>query len=403
MKQFAYMLLAGLLLTACQEKPIQTYPIEKGTFTQSFVETGELAAINTWSYVMPRFGRYWYEMKVIGLLEHGAEVQTGDSIIQLDPTEVNKMILDLEQNLETEEANLEKMLVNQTNSLQEMENTLKNEEANFALRKLSMESSRFESERIRKIRDLEFKQAQIQYDNTKQRIKANKIIAENDLKIQQIRVRQIYDDISTAKAVIPQLTVRTPLSGIFQIARNRRNRTLLKVGDEVYRGNNVGNVPDLTWMRVDTYVDETDIFKIKEGQRVNVRLDAIPNLVFPAEINQIGKLCHPREDNKKQKVFDVELHILVSDNRLKPGMTVSSEFLCESLNDVLFVPLNCVENTASGSYIYVKKGLTYERTEVETGPMNNTQIVIKGNVEPGQLVAPVNQVEKSEKESKESA
>ena len=42
MKQLAYILLAGFLLTACQEKPIPTYPIEKGTFTQSFVETGEL-------------------------------------------------------------------------------------------------------------------------------------------------------------------------------------------------------------------------------------------------------------------------------------------------------------------------------------------------------------------------
>ncbi len=403
MKQLAYILLAGFLLTACQEKPIPTYPIEKGTFTQSFVETGELAAINTWSYMMPRFGRYWYEMKIIGLLEHGAEVKAGDSIIQLDPSQVNKMILDLKQNLETEEANLEKMLVNQKNSLQEMETTLKNEEASFALRKLSMESSRFESERIRTIRNLEFKQAQIQYNNTLQRIRTNRIMAENDLKIQQIRVRQIKDDINDAIAVIPQLTIRTPIPGIFQIAWNRRNRTLIKVGDEVYRGNNVGNVPDLTWMKVETYVDETDIFKIKEGQRVNVRLDAIPNLVFPAEISQIGRLCHPKDNNNKQKVFDVELRVLVSDARLKPGMTVSNEFLCEALHDVLFVPLNCVENTASGSYIYIKKGLTYERTEVEAGPMNNTHIVIKGDLEPGQLVAPVNQVEKSDKQSKETA
>ncbi|NLE32937.1 MAG: HlyD family efflux transporter periplasmic adaptor subunit, partial [Bacteroidales bacterium] len=225
----------------------------------------------------------------------------------------------------------------------------------------------------------------------------------NDLKIQQIRVRQIKDDINDAIAVIPQLTIRTPIPGIFQIAWNRRNRTLIKVGDEVYRGNNVGNVPDLTWIKVETYVDETDIFKIKEGQRVNVRLDAIPNLVFPAEISQIGRLCHPKDNNNKQKVFDVELRVLVSDARLKPGMTVSNEFLCEALHDVLFVPLNCVENTASGSYIYIKKGLTYERTEVEAGPMNNTHIVIKGDLEPGQLVAPVNQVEKSDKQSKETA
>lgn len=396
MKRIVYMLLAGMLLTACQKKPIQTYPIELGPFTQSFVETGELAAINTWTYVMPRFGRYWYEMKVIGLLEHGAEVQPGDSIIQLDPANVNRMILDLEQNLETQEANLEKMLVNQKNSLQEMESSLKSEEANFSLRKLSFESSRFESERIRTIRELEFKQAQIQYANTQQRMQANRVIAENNLKIQQIKVRQIRDDIRDAKAVIPGLTIRTPIPGIFQIARNRRSRALIKVGDEVYRGNNVGLVPDLTWMKVYTFVDETDIFKIKEGQQVNVRLDAMPNVIFPAEISLVGRLCHPKEGDTKQKVFDVEVRLLVSEPRLKPGMTVSNEFICNELDSMMFVPLTCVEHTSSGSYIYIKKGLTFERTEVETGSMNNTHIVIKGEVEPGQLVVPIHQVEQKE-------
>lgn len=400
MKQYTYLLLACLLLSACREKPIQTYPVEKGTFTQTFVETGELEAINTWAYVMPRFGRYWYEMKVIGLLDHGAEVKAGDSIIQLDPTDINKTILDLEQRLETEEANLEKLLVNQMNSRQEMETTLKQEEANFALRKLSMESSRFESERIRTIRSLEFKQAQIQYENTKQRIRSNQIIAENDLKIQQIRVRQIRDDIQNAREVIPQLTIRTPIPGIFQIAYNRRNRSLIKIGDEIYRGNTVAKVPDLSWMKVETFVDETDVFKIKEGQRVNVRLDAIPELVFPAEISYIGKLCHPRDNDRKQKVFDVELRLLVSDPRLKPGMTVSSEFMCDPLDDVLFVPLQCVGHTATGSYVYVKKGLTFERTDVETGPANNTHMVVRGDLEPGQLVASIQQVESYDNPSK---
>jgi len=386
------------MMASCKNHDINTYPIEKGKFRQSFVETGELAAVNTWSFVLPRYGRYWYEMKIIGLLDHGTEVKAGDSIVQFDPIEVNKYIIELEQELETEQANLEKLLVNQKNTLSEMETTMKNEQASFELKKLSMEYSKFESERIRKVRDLEFQQSKIQFANSQQRMKMNKIIAENDLKIQKIKVRQMKDDIREAKAVVPKLTVHTPISGIFQIAKNRRNNTLLKVGDEIYRGNNVGNVPDLTWMKVYTYVNETDFFKITEGQKIVVRLDAIPDVSFPGEISSIGKLCHLKDDKSRQKVFDVEIKLLVSDKRLKPGMTVSNEFLCKELKDVLYVPLNCVEHTSSGSYIYVKRGGGYERTAVETGAVNNTHIVIKGNFEPGQLVAPVSQVEQKEEE-----
>lgn len=398
MKHLVLSLLTCLLFVACEQKHIQTYSVKQGTFQQTFVETGELAAIKTWTYVMPSFGRYWTQMRLIGLLDHGTEVQEGDSIIQFDPADVNRTILNLETELETQEANLDKMLLNQVNAQKDIEVTLQTEEASFSLKKLNMESSRFESERTQQIRKLEFQQSEIQYEKTKKRIKTNQIISENDLKIQRIRVRQIKEQIKDAYAVLPQLKVASPINGIFQVARARRGRALVKLGDDIYRGSPVGSIPDLSWMRVTTTVDEADYFKIAEGMRVNVRLDAIPDVVFPAEITYMGKLCRPNEDNTRQKVFDVELNLLVSDQRLKPGMTVSCEFLSEALKDVLYVPTGCVESTASGNYVYVKKGQTFERIEVDAGPANNTQVVIRGDVKAGDMLALVKQVERKDNE-----
>jgi multidrug efflux pump subunit AcrA (membrane-fusion protein) len=385
------------LMSSCKEKQQQTYKIEKGKFRQTFVETGELAAINTKTFVMPRYGRYYYEMKIIGLLDHGAEVKAGDSILQLDPSEVNKVIVELETQLETEQANLEKLLVNQKNSESEVETRLKTEEATFNLRKLSMEYSRFESEKTKKIRDLEFQQAKINYENVKRSIKLKQIVDKNDLKIQKIRVRQLKDDIKSSKDVIPKLTIRTPIPGIFQIGTSRRNGTMLKIGDEVYQGNNLGSVPDLRWMKVNTTVNEQDFFKIETGQRVIVRLDALPEVSFTGEIVAIGKLCHLKDDKSKQKVFDVEVNILVSDKRLKPGMTVNTEFICKQLNNVLYVPLNCIENDGTGDFIFIKKGGSIERTEVDAGPANNSHIVVRGNIKENDVIVPVSQIETKNK------
>ncbi|MCX6307255.1 MAG: hypothetical protein NTY32_00015, partial [Bacteroidia bacterium] len=90
------------LLLSCSGKPFDSYKIQIGTFHQTIVETGELAAVETKSFILPRYGEYWYEMKIIGLLDHGTEVKAGDSIIQLDPSQVKKVIIDLEGRLETE-------------------------------------------------------------------------------------------------------------------------------------------------------------------------------------------------------------------------------------------------------------------------------------------------------------
>ena len=291
------------------------------------VETGELSAVQTKAFVLPRFGRFG-SFRIIGIEEHGKHIQPGDSVIQLDPADVTKYIVDRETALESQLASLEKMLVNQENRDSEAESTIKSELATYELRKLTLEAAQFESERTRKIKELEFQQATIQLNLAKRKLELNAIINENDLKIQQIRVDHIKQDIQEAYDIIPQLTIRSSIPGIFQISRNRRSRQLNKVGDEINNGNVMASVPDLTWMKVETQINENDFLRIKEGDKVIVRLDALPEVPFEGYISHIGLFCYAKDYSKpRQKSFDVEVRLLVSDERLKPGMTVSCEFV----------------------------------------------------------------------------
>ena len=289
------------------------------------IETGELAAVYTKSFVLSGFG-YW-QMRVIGILEHGTLVNAGDSIIQLDPTEIQKRIINRETDLETELAALEKLYVDRDNRMNDFEAKIKNETSSFELKKIELDASSFESEIFRRIKQLEFKQAQITLAKEKRKLELAKIINRNDLKIQEIKVRQIKTDLENAYNILPELTLRTPISGVFQVDINRMTGSLVKLGDNVYVGTNMANVPDLTHMKVNTFINETDFLKIRLGQKVAIRLDALPKIVFDGEIAYIGKLCRLKEPKSKQKGFDVEVNILKSDERLKPGMTVSCEFL----------------------------------------------------------------------------
>ncbi len=293
------------------------------------IETGELTAENSVALIIPRLGRQWGEMKIIGLLSHGEVVEKGDSVAQFDPSDINKYILDRESALETQLATLEKMYVEQENKRQESKSRIQSELASYDLRKIELEASRFETEKVQKIKELEFEQATINLEKEKRVFELSQIIDESNLKIQEIRVEQIKKDISDTQALIPELTLRTPISGVFQIDRNRRDpsRSIFKIGDNIYAGNNLANVPELEHMKVITQINETDFLKISLNQSVAVRLDALPNVVFDAEVSYIGKLCRRKERDSREKVFDVEVKILQSDERLRPGMTVSCEFL----------------------------------------------------------------------------
>lgn len=387
-----FMLMMVFLLASCSKDDTIHPEIYYGDFTQTITETGELAAVNARSFVLPRYGRYWYEMRITGLLDHGTRVEAGDSIIQLDPTEIKKFIINRETELETQLANLEKIHVQISNRNSELNSALRSEQASFDLKKLEMETFRFESEKSRKIKELEFKQAETQLDKAKNNIRLYQIVAENDLQIQQIRVDRIREEIKSAYDILPQLTIRTPIPGIFQVARKRRSRELIKVGDEVYVGNNMGNVPDLSWMKAVTVVNEADFLKVKEGQKVNVRLDALPDVLFEGEVSTMSKLCRPIDNNSRQKIFDVEVKLLQSDERLKPGMTVSCEYLCAELKDVYYVPLSCIETVEGEHFIYLKKATGNERLKVKAGALNNRFRVIEGNFKKGQELIPVSEI-----------
>lgn len=391
-------LLLALWTTSCSEEKAYQNEVEYGDFTQSITETGELESVRERAFVMQRYGRYWYSMKITGMLEHGTVVEAGDSILQFDPANVQKFIIDKETQLESEEANLQKLLVQNTITRNGWSSTLKTEEATFTLKKLERDQSIFESEKTKQIKELEFKQAEISLNKVKRRIELSEVIAQNDEKIQKIKVARIKKEIESAYAILPQLTVRTPISGIFQIATKRRSREMLKIGDEVNFGNKIGNVPDLSQMKVLTTVSETDMDKVAVGQKVNVWLDALPDVTFEGEVTFVSKLCRESYWGSKKKVFDVDVEILESDQRLKPGMTVSCEIITAALSDVFFVPNNCIGFEDGRNYIYVSKGIGYDKIEVRLGARNNTHSEVLGNIKSGLSLIPANEIEQDKKE-----
>lgn len=315
-----------LVFISCQGNNKAEGTANKHLGGAKIIEAGELAATESKSFILPRYGWY-YRMKIIGILKHGSIVQVGDSIVQLDGTDIKKGIIDMENNLETQKATLAKMMVDQNNRRQDFESRIKSETAAFSLKKLELESSKFESARAKRISQLQFEQAKITLAKVNKQMQFSRIISACDLKVQQIRTRQIQNSLTDSRAILQKLTIRSTLAGIFQVGNNDQNGQPFKVGDDIYVGSNMGNVPDLTWMKVNTYVSEVDFQRIALGQKVLVRLDALPKVSFNGEITYIGKLCYLKDNKSRKKVFEVVVKLLVSDPRLKPGMTVSCEYL----------------------------------------------------------------------------
>lgn len=371
----------------------EKHVIKRGKFIATITETGELEAVNSRIIIMPFVGwKYGWRFQITGLLEHGSVVKKGDSIGQMDPGNILKYLIDKESLIEVEKANLNKLAAQHKGRLKELQTELKISQSNFDMKKLELEKFKFESEKKKEIKQLEFEQSEIQLNKIIRKIKLEEKVIENELLVQKIKVKQLEKDAAEAREAKEKLTLHTPINGIVQLSFNRRTRQTMQVSDEVHMGQDVAGIPDLSLMRVKSSINETDIGKVKNGQKVIIKLDAFPEKAFDGEISYVGKLSYKKDKKATFKVFDLEIAIKNSDPVLKPGMTVSCEIIYAEYDDIFYVPNECVLKTTEGYYIYTKTKKGTEKLKIKIGAENNKNTVIYGNFKNGTHLIPISEI-----------
>ena len=372
------------LSISCNRKEGSRYSVMKGAFRQSVIETGELQAVNASFLSMPRINYiYGYNFKIIALAEHGKNVKKGEPVIKVDPSSVQKYIIERGESLENEIASANKLKAQITNNLQELKAQLRNEQASFDIKKLEVDRSSYESAGIRKVIELEFRQAEIRLNRIKRNLGLRPKLDSLDFRIQQIKVIQKENELKAAQIDLAKMIVSSPLDGVFVVEQNWRTGQTIKVGDDVYLGAPVARIPDIRTMKVKGFVMENDISKIKPGLNVIIRLDALPSVPFHGKLNSISKVCIERDD---KNVFLTEVMISESDLKLKPGMTVSCEYITYEGENEMYVPNTCLLEENKHFYLFVRKRGKIRKTEVKTGPSNNLSTIVSGDLKPGQAL-----------------
>ncbi len=167
-----------------------------------------------------------------------------------------------------------------------------------------------------------------------------------------------------------------------------RNNDRIEEGASVRERQVIITIPDTTQMTVDVKVHESYVKRVEKGQRARVRVDAFPDIVLEGEVFKIGVLpdSQNRWMNPDLKVYSTTILIEGQHDWLKPGMSAEGEIIIETLDDVVMVPLQAVNQEKGETVVYLAdRGM--ERRVVETGSFNTSFIEIKSGLEGGETVA----------------
>jgi RND family efflux transporter MFP subunit len=209
--------------------------------------------------------------------------------------------------------------------------------------------------------------------------------AEATFSLEETKLEQIRDQLE-------KCVIYAPRDGmvIYASDRDRRGRsdsTEIKEGALVRLRQVIIQLPDLQHMQVKAKVHESVIERVEKGQKVNIRIDAVPNVVLHGSVQTINN--QPEAGSwwsSNVKEYGVYVSIDETLENLKPGMTAEVEILINRLEDVLAVPVQAVVQSGEKSFCYVANGSQIEEREVVLGDTNDVLIEVKDGIEEGERV-----------------
>ncbi len=212
---------------------------------------------------------------------------------------------------------------------------------------------------------------------------AQNVLKQQDVQQAQAAVHAVEEQVRFAQAQMNKTFIRSPITGtVLQLAAQQ--------GETLAAGLSSPTlivVADLNRLQVDTYVDETDIGKVKIGQLASVTVDAFPRKQFAGRVTKIAS-----GSTIQQGVitYDVTVALDGHERQLKPDMTASVTIETGKRTGVLLVPSEAVKVGVNGGTVNVlitKDGKSStESRKVKTGGTDGTNTEIREGLKESEIV-----------------
>jgi hypothetical protein len=131
------------------------------------------------------------------------------------------------------------------------------------------------------------------------------------------------------------------------------------------------------------YISEIEVKKVRVGQSVQITLDAFHDKPITGHVATIANIGE-QLPNSDSKMFEVMIKIDNSNSRLLPSMTTSNRIMIKSYDNVIYVPVECVQTGEDSiPFVYTKEG---KKQIVIPGETNDKNMIIEKGLTTGSAI-----------------
>lgn len=218
---------------------------------------------------------------------------------------------------------------------------------------------------------------------------ANRINARRQFQIRESRLQNLQTQLVNCEVVAPTDGLVVYATSIDRGQRwGQQGASPLQIGRQCQPNESLIVLPDTSEMLAKVRVHESLAGRVRARQPVDIKIDALPGIVFPGRVESIGVLAEGsdwRDPNRRE--YTVRASIQAPEGvELKPSMRADATITLGRVENALAVPIQAVFSEGMVRFVYVPRGSKFVRVPVQIGRRSELYAEITAGIDAGMSV-----------------
>jgi multidrug efflux pump subunit AcrA (membrane-fusion protein) len=361
------------------EGTLATAEVRKGEFLVLIRCRGELRARRSVQVSAPVNVP---ELRIVWLAPSGSPVKEGDPVVRFDPSSARQQLAEKDAALKQAQAALDQATAEAGIAAEQDKRSLA--EARYQVERAKLDVSLTEI-----VSALKAAESKIDLSVAERRLTAqaaNAKLGEVSSVARMASLQRQRDkaraEVELTKERLSKMELKAPLGGIIiylpNYSQGWMNAKPFKVGDQVWPGAPLGEIPDLATIEMEGRIEEIDRGRITLDQQVRVRVDSLPEKIFPARLGQLSPMTIMGFEWPPTRTFRGLAQLEQPDPRLRPGMNGGMDVIVSRIPNAISIPAKALFTLRGKPVVYLARPGRYETREVKVLARNPDEVAVEG-------------------------
>jgi multidrug efflux pump subunit AcrA (membrane-fusion protein) len=358
---------------------LPTAPARKGDFAEIVGCRGDIGARKSVQLSAPR---NIPDLRIVWQAEPGGSIKAGDVVVRFDASGARRQLAEQSAALKQAKASI-------AQAYAQARMTGEQDKLDLANARYEVERAKLEASKQAIVSVLKGEETRIDLATAEAKLRVQEATIELHQKSDESKTASLKRQLEKAQADvdlttqrISQTEMRAPGDGIIvyltNFSQGWANRRPFKVGDQVWPGAAVAEIPDTSTLQMECKVEEVDRGRIAAGNEARVHVDALPEESLESKVASISVLTRISFEWPPQRTFVAYAPIDKADARLRPGMNGGADIVVRHIPGAISVPAKAIFTRNGRPVVYVAEAKRPRAVSIEVLARNPDEVAVRG-------------------------